>query len=78
MYFRGCGVRRGPIASRGFLRKPITTCDFSWAWGREGSNCFSRGSVPLVLRKPIATCDFSWVWGPEGSIASRGGQYHYS
>ena len=23
----------------------------------EGSNCFSRGSVPVLLREHIATCD---------------------
>ena len=26
-----------------------------------GSNCFSRGSVPVFLRKSIATCDFPGV-----------------
>ena len=28
------------------------------AIGPEGSNCFSRGSVPVFLKKPIPTCDF--------------------
>ena len=28
------------------------------AIGPEGSNCFSRGSVPVILRRHIATCDF--------------------
>ena len=29
------------------------------AIGPEGSNCFSRGSVPDFLRKPNTTCDFA-------------------
>ena len=36
------------------------------AIGPNGSNCFSRGSIPVFLRKPIATCAFQggWVWTP--------------
>ena len=39
------------------------------AIGPLGSNCFSRGSILLILRKPIwliATCDFRGgrVWNP--------------
>ena len=26
-----------------------------------GSNCFSRGSVPVIIRKQTATCDFPGV-----------------
>ena len=43
------------------------------AIGPNGSNCLSRGSVPLFLREPIATCDFprgGGVWTakpPSGS-----------
>ena len=37
------------------------------AIGPFGSNCFSRGSIPVFLRKPIATSDFSGVGGGGGS-----------
>ena len=64
--FRQCGA--------GFLQK-----DFShqpgFTEGRtdlprkalwpEGSNCFSRGSVPIFLRKHIATCAFSFLETPQ-------------
>ena len=36
------------------------------AIGPEGSNCFSRGSVPVFLRKHIATYNFPWREGESG------------
>ena len=40
------------------------------AIGPEGSNCFSRRAVPVLLRKPRATCNFPEGWGSGHPVPS--------